>query len=471
MQPIKIKQFSFGRSFEIEYTEEGMKCFRLFNEEIELLSISAYQPDDDPFLSYKTKIELKAILEDYNLWVTNRKNDNSEHSYFINNHFQIHKHLESFDSDLFEISFFDKSDDHLNYISDKHKQQFTELIKDTLSNEKHVVFDIPWNLSERNDIQFEFDILNVGFFELLFLLGLNEIQKKLQQKVELLIGNFKVNFSRKAYNIASYMKIKDNVIKWDRDEEYDKIDAFKSSKSKYFNLLENNPDHLTKSIISLMNHLEKDPFSNPGGLDYVNYWIRKFEIGKNLGWKKLNEDIYEVFIEKNDGSKINLINMGFGVSQIVSIILTPFNYTFDNDYHVIDEYYSFGAHEDHCMYTTERINIYLEEPESNLHPKWQSLLVELLVDHQKRFSINYLVETHSEYMIRKLQYLRANKSISKEDLCIYYFNSDEVVSDEEPKVKEIIVRDDGILANGFGPGFYDEATKLTIDLLTVKSYN
>jgi hypothetical protein len=74
-------------------------------------------------------------------------------------------------------------------------------------------------------------------------------------------------------------------------------------------------------------------------------------------------------------------------------------------------------------------------------------------------------------MIRKLQFLIAHKEINSNEISVYYLNRDEEVSKTEPKVKEIIIRNDGILANNFGPGFFDEASRLTIELLTIKNYN
>jgi predicted ATPase len=67
--------------------------------------------------------------------------------------------------------------------------------------------------------------------------------------------------------------------------------------------------------------------------------------------------------------------------------------------------------------------------------------------------------------------LVAQNKIDASEIALYYINSDEAVNKTEPKVKKIIIREDGILANSFGPGFFDEATRLTIDLLTVKNYN
>ena len=68
-------------------------------------------------------------------------------------------------------------------------------------------------------------------------------------------------------------------------------------------------------------------------------------------------------------------------------------------------------------------------------------------------------------MIRKLQYLTAEKEIEPGEVNIYYFNADEFVSKEEPKVKKIQIDEFGALSDNFGPGFFDEATNLKFELI------
>ena len=47
--------------------------------------------------------------------------------------------------------------------------------------------------------------------------------------------------------------------------------------------------------------------------------------------------------------------------------------------------------------------VIIEEPEMNLHPKYQSLLADLFLELSERYGFRFIIETHSEYMIRKTQ--------------------------------------------------------------------
>ena len=56
----------------------------------------------------------------------------------------------------------------------------------------------------------------------------------------------------------------------------------------------------------------------------------------------------------------------------------------------------------------------------------------MFIETSEKFNIQFFIETHSEYLIRKLQYLTAKKEIKPEDSVIYYFNHpDEVAKGAE----------------------------------------
>ena len=111
--------------------------------------------------------------------------------------------------------------------------------------------------------------------------------------------------------------------------------------------------------------------------------------------------------------------------------------------------------------------VLIEEPESNLHPNYQSKLADLLVDATNNFNIQFIVETHSEYLIRKLQYLTAKNVIKPEDTIIHYFTDPKQLAKGEKQIKEIRIKKNGVLTQDFGTGFFDEADNLAIDLFQI----
>ena len=89
----------------------------------------------------------------------------------------------------------------------------------------------------------------------------------------------------------------------------------------------------------------------------------------------------------------------------------------------------------------------------------------MLVDIQKIFKVNLIIETHSEYLIRKLQYLTATKEFKPGDAVIYYFNNPKKVREGEEQIKKITIDENGSLSDHFGPGFIDEGTNVKFELL------
>lgn len=161
-----------------------------------------------------------------------------------------------------------------------------------------------------------------------------------------------------------------------------------------------------------------------------------FELPGEIKVKELEHSVYALYLDN-----VNLADLGFGFSQLIPIILK-------------------------VIHSGENRTLIIEEPEANLHPKLQSKLADFFVISQKYFpTVHFIIETHSEYFIRKLQYLTAKKEIRPEDSIIYYFNDDKYVSAEEPKVKPIEINENGGLTDSFGPGFYDEATSLKFELM------
>ena len=113
--------------------------------------------------------------------------------------------------------------------------------------------------------------------------------------------------------------------------------------------------------------------------------------------------------------------------------------------------------------------IVLEEPEANLHPKLQSKLADIIALGQKHYNNHFIIETHSEYLIRKFQYLTAKKDIKTSDTLIYYFNN--IKSNKEKLTKIININEDGTLSDDFGPGFLDEADNIAMDLYKFQRSN
>jgi predicted ATPase len=199
-------------------------------------------------------------------------------------------------------------------------------------------------------------------------------------------------------------------------------------------------------------------------MSYIEKMFHILEIPGTLKVERIENVISVVYLIVN-GKKIALADVGFGYSQLIPIILkiadiitTDYKYDLEGN-KVFTDFRMIAPNKESKI-------LIIEEPEANLHPSLQSKLADMLVTTNNHFpELNFIIETHSEYMIRKLQYLTAKNKIDPSKSIIYYFNADKYVSAKEPKVKAIEITSNGNLTDTFGPGFYDETTRLQFELM------
>lgn len=109
--------------------------------------------------------------------------------------------------------------------------------------------------------------------------------------------------------------------------------------------------------------------------------------------------------------------------------------------------------------------ILIEEPEQNLHPSLQSKLAELLYEINKSFHIRFIVETHSEYLIRRAQVLVGDMECKSQEetdknnpFKVFYFPSNGAPYD-------MGMAPTGKFLRNFDEGFFDVAAKLNMEVI------
>lgn len=193
---------------------------------------------------------------------------------------------------------------------------------------------------------------------------------------------------------------------------------------------------------------------------FVTDWMRKFGVGHDFDVISIDGEAYRVKIKDKDDSTVNLADKGMGSIQLMILLLRLAT--------ILREYEPQNIvaleESDQLRYPT----IIIEEPEQNLHPKVQSQLADLFLYLNKEYHCKFVVETHSEYLIRKTQVLVSKENFEdnfsmKENnpFMVYYFDGE----DEKKPYYPMEYRTDGNFSNEFGTGFFDAATKLLYDIL------
>lgn len=192
-----------------------------------------------------------------------------------------------------------------------------------------------------------------------------------------------------------------------------------------------------------------------GPKEFVGKWLRKFEICDAYSIDTVVADGVTIgcfiSLEKN-GKKHSIADEGYGCIQIFTVLLAIQNMAYKLFIDVLE-------HD-----KLEKSAFAVEEPENHLHPKLQSLLADMFQDASEKFGMTFIVETHSEYLIRKSQVLvkkwyEENKDTDKPcPFQAYYIPVNGVPY-------SLGYRKDGKFSESFGPGFYDESANLTFEIM------
>ena len=207
--------------------------------------------------------------------------------------------------------------------------------------------------------------------------------------------------------------------------------------------------------------------------DFLNRWIKQFGLGDSLSFQ-LDEDGLGVKIRLHksaDDQGRLLSDEGYGITQLISILLQIETAIISAIGENKKGHYSLKCFDqyDNGVFHFEENTIAIEEPEIHLHPSYQSKLAEMFAEAYKLYNIHFMIETHSEYLIRKFQTFVARKEVEADKISLnYVYSPEDYVSPSDSRVKHISINEDGSLSDSFGTGFYDEADNLSVELMSLK---
>ncbi|CAD6491732.1 MAG: AAA ATPase domain protein [Candidatus Argoarchaeum ethanivorans] len=173
----------------------------------------------------------------------------------------------------------------------------------------------------------------------------------------------------------------------------------------------------------------------------VKLWLKNFDISLEFDLEELKgksggaTSVYNIMLkDPNTKTKVNLIDVGFGASQILPIIVQGFN-------------------------TPKNSLILIEQPEIHLHPKAQATMGDLLVDIAKSNERKLIIETHCDLLIRRVCKNILQKKIKHTDVVIYYFEP----TDNGTEIKTITINENGQFEN-FPEGFFEEGFEEAMEI-------
>lgn len=148
----------------------------------------------------------------------------------------------------------------------------------------------------------------------------------------------------------------------------------------------------------------------------IAQWLKTLGLIEEFAVKAIIEGStqYEVFVRTTKNSSlVKITDVGFGISQVLPVLVQAF-------------------------YTDRNATVLMEQPEIHLHPQVQSELADLFIEavniHEegKPRNTQFIIESHSEHFLTRLQRRVAEEKIKPEDVAIYFVDNKDGKATIEP---------------------------------------
>lgn len=132
---------------------------------------------------------------------------------------------------------------------------------------------------------------------------------------------------------------------------------------------------------------------------YVAHWLKELGLIHSFRVEeiKAGTGLYRVHVKRSAQSpEVLITDVGFGVSQVLPVLVL-------------------------CYYVPEGSVVLLEQPEIHLHPSVQSGLADVFIDAANVRNVQFVIESHSEHLLRRLQRRVAEADqVKAKDIALYF---------------------------------------------------
>ena len=177
----------------------------------------------------------------------------------------------------------------------------------------------------------------------------------------------------------------------------------------------------------------------PDLVDGVNRVLEQFQIGYRLDVRELSDpegegqQLYALrLIDGQTGVRVSLRDVGYGISQVLPVIVQTV--------------------------LAEERTVLIEQPELHLHPRLQAGLGQMFAEAVRdRPGTQFIVETHSEHLVLRLQRLVRRGRLQPSDIAVLYVGRDEQGAGTGSWCRHLRIDDEGDFIDDWPGGFFEES--------------
>ena len=156
----------------------------------------------------------------------------------------------------------------------------------------------------------------------------------------------------------------------------------------------------------------------------INKWMERFGLAVDV--TEFKDVIHNIKITQN-GLILDIPDVGFGISQILPILVEG-------------------------MMAPTRSTVIMEQPEIHLHPKMQAELADLFIDmlnlqskDKRSITKSLIIETHSEYILKRIRRRMAEGQISPRHVAIYFVKPRSKENPDSAQLEMATISKDGTI--------------------------
>ncbi len=237
--------------------------------------------------------------------------------------------------------------------------------------------------------------------------------------------------------------LNDPIVRTIRNSDY--ISGLRNSPQRFYSLT-NAKDYVGKSgedMATLLYRLKKTQKSGE-----LNKWLKNLDIPYSISIEPVKDNLAGSLLiiklkDLRNNVEVTPSDVGIGISQILPLLIQGLS----------------DMSNDSSRSSNSRVGgvNYVEQPELHLHPRLQANLADFFIESTRtNKQITWLLETHSEALMLRLQRRIRNQELNPEMVAVQYVNR---VKGGHSEVMELRLDRDGDFIDEWPNGFFEEAYK------------
>lgn len=251
-----------------------------------------------------------------------------------------------------------------------------------------------------------------------------------------------------AWNLNRLMsQINETVVRTIKDSNY--ISGLRNSPQRFY-ALTNARNYVGKSgedMATLLYKLAKADRSPE-----VNKWLKKLDIPYMINIEPIRDDLAGSLLiiklkDLRNKVEVTPSDVGIGISQILPLLIQGLSDISSNSSRP-------------SRSSSSKLNFkFVEQPELHLHPRLQANLADFFISTtSSNKQLRWILETHSEALMLRIQKRIRNKTLLPEMVSVHYVNP---VKGGHSEIMELRLDEEGDFIDDWPDGFFEEAYKET----------